>query len=576
VVRWVPILVVALVGFIGLNEADSGRVDDPPIVWSDEGPLTWEPRPTESGIVANDLRTHLYQIADDSMKGRASGSLGNWKTTQYIAGVFESLGLEPGGDDGWFQDLAYGPLAFDPDAASLTTESRGFGTGLEWAPVPPSANNRFGGDFTGENIETVFGGMWGDTQVPLPSALVRGKAVVFMGPPPPTGGRGGGRRGGGLTTDTRAQAAGAALVMIASEILSSAATNAAFGGRTGLMPNVASVIGGAMISDSAVDGIFGQSAVALQVGATGAPVSGSWHYALRPTEYPTRNVIAVLRGSDPALAGQYVLVGAHSDHVGMVNGAPLDHDSLRSFNRVMRPQGANDRPGAPTSEQQAEIDSLIAFARSIRPPTLDSIMNGADDDGSGTAVLLEIAQHFATRPAPKRSIVFISHAAEESGLLGSQWFTDHPTIPLDSIVAAHNMDMLGKGRVTDVQFGGPNSVQMLGARRLSSDFGDIIDSLNAVRDEPMAIDYSWDRTNKLNRFCRSDQVNYFRFAIPVTYFSLGYAQDYHQASDEARYIDFEHGARLGRFVADIMRTIADRPTRLTVLPLEERDLSAAC
>jgi Zn-dependent M28 family amino/carboxypeptidase len=242
----------------------------------------------------------------------------------------------------------------------------------------------------------------------------------------------------------------------------------------------------------------------------------------------------------------------------------------------MRPQGANDRPGPPTVEQQARIDSLIAHARSIRPPRPDSVMNGADDDASGTAVLLEIAERFATAPAPARSIVFISHAAEEAGLLGSRYFTEHPTLPLDQIVAAHNMDMLGKGRVTDVKFGGPAQVQMLGARRLSAEFGDVIDSLNAVREETMAIDYSWDRTNALNRFCRSDQVNYFRQTIPVTYFSTGYSADYHQATDEPQYVDYEHSARVGRFVHDIMRTIAERPTRLRVLPMEERDMSAQC
>ena len=565
VAPWVPIFIVVLVGFVGFTVSDQGPSDDPPTVWEDEGPLTWTPRPTEPGIVANDLRTHLYQIADDSMKGRAAASLGGWKTTEYIAGVFERLGLEPAGDDGWFQTLALGPLAYDRDAVRLIAGGVPLSAGLDWAPLPPTASNAIGGDFAGEGLETVFGGEWGDLGVPLPPSMVRGKAVVFVEP-----------RRRGLATDTRAQDAGAAAVLVASDILSATANNAAFGGRTGLMPSVASTIGGAMISAVAFQQIFDGPMGASRVGASGATLSGSWSYQLEESEYPTRNVIAVLRGSDPSLAGQYVLVGAHNDHVGMVNGPPVDHDSLRAFNRVMRPQGANDRPGAPTAEQQGRIDALIARARSIRPPTLDSVMNGADDDGSGTAVLLEIAQNFATGPAPKRSIVFISHAAEESGLFGSEWFTDHPTIPLDSIVAAHNMDMLGKGRVTDVQFGGPNSVQMLGARRLSAEFGDIIDSINAVRDEPMAIDYSWDRSNKLNRFCRSDQVNYFRFAIPVTYFSLGYAQDYHQATDEARYIDFEHGAKLGRFIAEIMRTIADRPTRLRVLPPGERDLSANC
>jgi Zn-dependent M28 family amino/carboxypeptidase len=275
------------------------------------------------------------------------------------------------------------------------------------------------------------------------------------------------------------------------------------------------------------------------------------------------------------LASEYVLVGAHNDHDGMLETS-VDHDSLRAFNRVMRPQGANDRPGPPTAAQQQRIDSLIAYARSIRPPRRDSVMNGADDDGSGTVVLLEIAERFATGPAPKRSIVFISHAAEEEGLLGSRYFTDHPTIPRERIVAAHNMDMVGNGAVTDVRFGGPAQVQMLGARRLSAEFGDMIDSINAVRPETMAIDYSWDRTNALNRFCRSDQVSYFRHNIPVTYFSTGYSIDYHQATDEPQYIDYEKSARVGRFVHEIMSAAANRATRLALLPPDQRDLSSRC
>ena len=130
------------------------------------------------------------------------------------------------------------------------------------------------------------------------------------------------------------------------------------------------------------------------------------------------------------------------------------------------------------------------------------------------------------------------------------------------IVAAHNMDMVGKGKVSEVKFGGPTSVQTLGARRYSREFGDIIDSVNATRAETMAIDKTWDvLANPMNRFCRSDQMNYVHHYVPVTYFSLGYAQDYHQVTDEAQYIDYDHAARLGRFVHDVMLAIANRKMR---------------
>jgi hypothetical protein len=298
----------------------------------------------------------------------------------------------------------------------------------------------------------------------------------------------------------------------------------------------------------------------LAVGTTGKTVSANFDYTWRPSNAPARNVIGILRGWDPARSSEYVLVGAHNDHVGM-NANPVDHDSLRAVNTVTRRQGANDPACIPTADQQKRIDSLIRHARSIRPPRLDSVMNGADDDASGTGVLLEIAERFA-KEKPARSIIFISHQGEEAGLLGSRWFVDHPTVPLQSIVAAHNMDMLGKGRADQVKFGGPNSVQTLGSRRLSREFGDIIDSVNAVSKEPMAIDKSWDVPgNPMNRFCRSDQVNYVSKDIPVTYFSLGYAQDYHMATDEPQYIEYEHSARLGRFIYDVVMAIATRPNR---------------
>src|SRR5215475_12634317 len=98
--------------------ASSGRGNG--VVWPDEGALTWAPRPTEAAITANDLRTRLYQIADDSMQGRRIGELGNFKTTTYIASEFQRLGLKPGGDNGtWFQNLPYGTLTVDSTVARL-------------------------------------------------------------------------------------------------------------------------------------------------------------------------------------------------------------------------------------------------------------------------------------------------------------------------------------------------------------------------------------------------------------------------------------------------------------------------
>jgi len=97
---------------------------------------------------------------------------------------------------------------------------------------------------------------------------------------------------------------------------------------------------------------------------------------------------------------------------------------------------------------------------------------------------------------------------------------------------------------------------------LSREFGDIIDSVAANGEVKMAIDRTWDvPANPMNRFCRSDQVNYVRHNVPVTYFSTGYAYDYHQPTDEPRYADYDHMAKIGHFIHDIMWAIANRPQR---------------
>ena len=584
-------------------------------VWPGEGPRTWSPRPTVAEITANDLRTRLYQFADDSMTGRRIGELGNYKGTEYIAREFKRLGLKPAGDNGtYFQELPYGPMGFDSTSSRLLVGAVALARKTDWIPAAPTALNGYAAKAELANATTVFAGRWGDT-VALAPAVVKGNVAVFTAAPTTTGAAGGGRgaasllrcdsvpdkfgaaaaasveaavaaagggrggRAGGAgaggrggagagaadSRDMRAQIAGAlAVLVVGLDQLPPNTVNAAFNGR-GAMQSAAPVpaagaLPGATISKSAAAQLFGRPADQLTVGDTGQPVTASWNYEWHMSKTPARNVIAILPGSDPARAAEYVLVGAHNDHNG-VNTVAVDHDSLRAVNTVTRRQGANDPVCRPTELQQHQIDSLIARARSIRPPRRDSIMNGADDDGSGTVVLLEIAEKFASEK-PARSIIFVSHEGEESGLLGSRWFVDHPTIPLASIAAAHNMDMVGKGRVDQVKFGGPTSVQTLGSRRLSREFGDIIDSVNATRTETMAIDKTWDVfANPMNRFCRSDQVNYVHHDVPVTYFSTGYAQDYHQPTDEPQYIEYEHAARVGRFVHDIMMAVANRKDR---------------
>ena len=221
------------------------------------------------------------------------------------------------------------------------------------------------------------------------------------------------------------------------------------------------------------------------------------------------------------------------------------------------------------------INALKDSLRKVYPARLDSISNGADDDGSGSVSILEIAEAFAKGPAkPKRSLIFIWQTGEEKGLWGSQWFTNHPTVPRDSIVADLNLDMVGRGAATDVTgknkedqelFGAENYLQLVGSRRLSTELGDIAEQVNATEAMPFKFDYSMDANgHPQNIYCRSDHANYARYGIPVIFFTTGGHADYHQVTDEPEYIQYQHMARVDQLVYDIALKVGDLDHRVVV------------
>ena len=244
---------------------------------------------------------------------------------------------------------------------------------------------------------------------------------------------------------------------------------------------------------------------------------------------------------------------------------------------MVRPEGADDAGKQATPEQQARVDSLLARFRSGHrgESRADSIANGADDDGSGSVAALEIAERIASlKRKPKRSILFVWHTGEEKGLLGSRSFTDHPTVPRDSIVAQLNMDMVGRGAASDETgrtrdgaplHGGPRYLQLVGSRRLSTELGDLVERVNTAGRHDLVFDYSIDADgHPANIYCRSDHYEYARYGIPITFFTTGLHSDYHQVTDEPEYIDYEHMARVASLVEDIALHVADLDHRVIV------------
>jgi hypothetical protein len=330
-----------------------------------------------------------------------------------------------------------------------------------------------------------------------------------------------------------------------------------------------------VISDKGAAALLGGGPSTLRPGALGKTVSGTVGFAPKQVAYAARNVVAVLRGSDRALRGTYVALTAHNDHVGF-DHSPVDHDSLRAYNRVIRPMGADSPPRPPTAPETARIDAIRDSLRKAHPARLDSIRNGADDDGSGTVSILEIAEALAGAPRPKRSILFVNHTGEESGLVGSAWFTDHATVPIDSIVAEIDQDMVGRGTAEDLPEAGPTYLEVVGAKRVSKEFGEILEAANAAQPKPFVFNYAYDAPgHPLQYYCRADHYNYARYTIPAVAFSRGEHLDYHQVTDEAQYIDYDDMARVTRLVYDAALRIANLDHR-PVVDIPKGDPHAPC
>jgi peptidase M28-like protein len=254
---------------------------------------------------------------------------------------------------------------------------------------------------------------------------------------------------------------------------------------------------------------------------------------VRSSEVHTQNVVGVLEGSDPVLKNEYVAIGAHYDHVGT---SPFF-------------------PGA------------------------DKIWNGADDDGSGTVSVLNIAQAFASGAVrPKRSMLFIWHAGEEKGLWGSEYFTDHPTVPITNVITELNIDMIGRfqnpgdeNHPVNRELPKPNEIFTIGNSMMSTELGQIADEVNNAY---LKLNYNpkyADPKDPNQYFYRSDHYNYARKGVPIIFFMDGTHADYHQPSDSIEKINFEQMEKVARTIMATGWTLANRDKR----PFVDKPLPAS-
>lgn len=543
-------------------------------------PPTLEPRPTAAAITEQDLRTRIYQFADDSMTGRQIGRVGNMKGTDYIARELQRIGAVPAGDDGtYFQVLPY-HLHRITKHSRLTADGNPFTWVRDWIAVPGSRAPRPVVD-----AEVIFGGVAGDTTRQISAEQAAGKFVVLLpSDRPATAPQGRFRFGGPSRFADAAAVATVDLDALSPELREALAapdvatnstamprTRPAQAGETvdslALARQLISVLAPQAtlrLTRAAAARLFNRASLdGLMPGATaGTRATVTIDFLTLPSAY-ARNVVAIIPGSDPALRNQYVAVGAHNDHVGFA--APVDKDSIRAFNIARnRMLLANDMV-ALRPEQLATIRVNMDSIRRVHPLVrLDSINNGADDDGSGSMAVLEIAEAIAAMPVkPKRSTLFVWHTGEEAGLIGSAFFTANPTVPIDSVVAQINIDMIGRGRAEDIPGGGPDYLGVVGANFDSRDLGAMVEAVNRRQADPLKLDNRYDTTltwsGYNNIYGRSDHYMYAQRGIPIAFFFTGLHGDYHQRSDEPEYLDYPHYARITRYIGDLVAEVGNGP-----------------
>jgi len=233
---------------------------------------------------------------------------------------------------------------------------------------------------------------------------------------------------------------------------------------------------------------------------------------IKGVDVNTENVAAIIEGSK--FPEEYIIISAHLDHIGIENG---------------------------------------------------EINNGADDDGSGTVALLEIAEAFKMAKmqgnGPKRTVVFLHVTGEEKGLLGSQYYTQNPLYPLKETMVNLNVDMIGRTDPKRIDKD-PNYIYLIGADRLSQDLHDISEKANLEHTQ-LKIDYTFNEEDDPNRFYyRSDHYNFAKNNIPVIFYFSGTHEDYHKPGDTVDKIMYELLAKRTKLIFYTAWELANRPSKI--------------
>jgi hypothetical protein len=487
------------------------------------------PEDRSQGAAAVDLKQcqeWLYTLASPEYEGRQTGQPGFLKAAEYLTAHFRKLGLEARGEDGSYYQTVPWTISRIQHEESFLSFHRGE---QEVLRIPTS---RLVGSVTtahkaaGDVVLLVVKAPQlpsGTRRLQVPpiegmeDLQVAGKVVlVYIQAPEGASQRAALARVGVQQSLSGKEAA--AIVFVQDAPVQGGIRERSGAGRRAGNPaitgsrrrpldltfggdDLAAVLQAAELKPEVLAGDVLQPAIVLQA---------KLELQVKEEQAPAMNVWAVLPGSDPKLRDEYVVVGSHLDHIGIT--------------------------------------------RAINP--------GADDDASGTTGVMAVAQMFAKNPVkPKRSILFVCFAGEEDGLIGSDFFAKNSPVPLSSMVAELQMDMIGRDEEENVEGNrgekaedNRTSLHLVGTQKLAPALHELCLAKNAAA----LFDIEYDQEGM---FGRSDHANFAKYGVPIAFFFTGLHRDYHQPTDTPDKIHYEKLLRVAHYVYDIAFELAQQAGR---------------
>jgi hypothetical protein len=497
--------------------------------------------PYAASITPDGLKQDLSVLASDAYEGRETGQKGQKMAADYIAKAFAADGLVgpvPGSDNPYLQHFTMNRVSFDP-ASVMQVGGKTYTLGKDFYVLVPGS---FAGSTVAVKPTFVGYGIKEDKYSDMTSAPAVGSdVVILLGQPlnkagQPLLGAASPYGGSGLRAIGARSAAMRAVRPHSAFLV--APTAAAF---AQVPKDFAQIIGqeqleftdqpapaGAcivLVSPALGAALLGTTPSGLTkyekgVAAAGKPIASGFKPATASVQlkqkkepFTTENVLGYLEGGDKK--DEVVVVSAHYDHLGIKDGV---------------------------------------------------VFNGADDDGSGTVSVLAMARAFTQAKrdghGPRRSLLFLANVGEEEGLLGSQYYTDHPIFPLANTVTDLNIDMVG--RVDSLHQGKGDYMYLVGDDRLSQELHTLSEATNQQYN-PVALDYKYNDPNDPEHiYERSDHYNFAKHNVPIIFYTSGLHPQYHKATDDVDLIDFPVMARRDQLIFHTAWAVANRDQRIMV------------